>query len=401
MKISIIGAGGHVGIPFSLVCAEAGHEVNGIDLDKDRVLLLNSGVMPFKEEDALRLLRSHVGHNLKFTTDPKTMADADIIVVMIGTPVDAEGNPRVDDVLEVADMIEKYSKKSGVSVILRSTVAPGTTRLFYRRLYKNMTGRTHGFVYFIPERVLQGKGIEETKKHKWMIGTDWSLDVGVKEFIHSLNVEYTVMKWEEAEVGKLMTNMYRYVNFAFANEMQIIGDNFDVNIFKVIESFNEGYDRLNVPLPGPNVGGPCLFKDGKFLTAGIQFPEMIQTAFNINEGMPEYVLNKVLKNSKHDIDKLIIMGAAFKANSDDIRNSLTFKLRKACVRRGIETFIYDPHVPKYSNKPVAGDMYDAMIVMTPHDEFYKAGNWLKGNWGIYFTFYDPWKNKWEWKDNYE
>jgi UDP-N-acetyl-D-mannosaminuronic acid dehydrogenase len=398
LKIAIIGAGGHVGIPFSLVCAQSGlYDVVGFDIDEDRVIQLNNGEMPFYEEDGEELLKKCVGKSLYFTTAIGDIADADIFVVMVGTPVDEEGNPRLDDLLEVARTLGRTVSKENVSVILRSTVSPGTTRVFKDELEAIASLRSDGIfsfdVYYIPERVLQGKGIEETTKHLWMVGTKNAVGVNadIAKFIRVLGVGYRLMKWEEAEIGKLMTNMYRYVNFAFANEMQIIGDNHKVDIHKVIISFNDGYERLNVPLPGPNVGGPCLFKDGKFLTADIPFPELIQTAFNINEGMPQYVLNKVIEAHPETVETVLILGASFKANSDDTRNSLSFKLKKCCERKGIVVDIYDPHVITYSNIP--DDMYDAIIVMTPHSEFYKE-SWsaFMDKWNEKFVWYDMWTN---------
>ena len=131
----------------------------------------------------------------------------------------------------------------------------------------------------------------------------------------------------EAEIGKLMTNMYRYVTFAFANQMWMISEKHGVNIDKVIDACNFDYPRMDVPHPGPNVGGPCLFKDGKFLLSDIPFGDLINTSFLINEGMPDYVFNRI-KDINPYIEKVLIMGATFKKGCDDTRNSLSFKMRK-------------------------------------------------------------------------
>ena len=391
MKISIIGAGGHVGVPFALVCAEAGHDVTGIDIDADRNLLLNSGIMPFYEAGASQLLRRHINNRLYFTNKYDSLKQADVVVVMIGTPVDGEGNPRLDDIFEVAETIRHHKGSNEPIVILRSTVAPGTTELFNMRV-----GKVEN-VFYIPERVLQGKGIEETQKHIWIVGTSEKfqgpLPERLCELVTTIGVRTYMVSWKEAEIGKLMTNMYRYVNFAFANEMYMIGRKNKVDIHKVIQLFNEGYDRLNVPMPGPNVGGPCLFKDGKFLTIGFPYPELISTAFHINEGMPEYVLEQVLE--MRPVHKLLILGATFKANSDDIRNSLSFKLAKCCKVKGIDYDIYDPHVAKYAGYPKYLDDYDAAIVMTPHKVFYENSFLPNLNEHVELIF-DPWEG-----DTYE
>lgn len=391
MKISVIGAGGHVGVPFSLVCSDAGHDVTGIDLDNYRNILLNSVIMPFKEEGALPLLRKYIERDtIRFVDTYQSLESADIVVVMIGTPVDGEGNPRLDDIFDVAEKIKYHKKKNRPTIILRSTVAPGTTELF-----KSRVGDVSA-VYYIPERVVQGNGIEETKKHIWMVGASESskgeLSEALLDLISSIGVRIHTVTWKEAEIGKLMTNMYRYVNFAFANEMFMIGTKHGVDIHKVIQLFNEGYDRLNVPSPGPNVGGPCLFKDGKFLTIGFPFTELIGTAFQINEGMPEFILEQMQKLSKRPIQKLLILGATFKANSDDTRNSLSFKLAKICKLKGIDTDFYDPNVPKYSTKPKHLEDYCAAVVMTPHKEFDRK-LLLSLNVNIDLV-YDPWSGDW-------
>ena len=127
---------------------------------------------------------------------------------------------------------------------------------------------------------------------------------------------------------------------------------------------------MDLPLPGPNVGGPCLFKDGRFLLSDIPFGDLIQTSFLINEGMPDYIFNRI-RLLQPKIKKVLILGAAFKANCDDTRNSLSFKMKKVCERHGAKVFMVDPladNLPA-DQKPFPNEEYDAIIVMTPHDVF--------------------------------
>jgi UDP-N-acetyl-D-mannosaminuronic acid dehydrogenase len=168
-----------------------------------------------------------------------------------------------------------------------------------------------------------------------------------------------------------MTNMYRYVTFAFANEMWMIGEKHGVNIDKVIDACNFDYPRMDVPHPGPNVGGPCLFKDGRFLLSDIPFGDLIQTSFLINEGMPEYVFNRI-KEMNPFVEKVLILGATFKKGCDDTRNSLSFKMRKVCKKNGVDCWLADPYyIEDYVSFPDESE-FDAVIVMTPHDEFIDA-----------------------------
>jgi len=394
MKISVIGAGGHVGLPFSIVCADADHDVVGIDVDSNRVLLLNSGIMPFKEEGADSKLKKYLQNGkLIFTTKYDSLSSADLVVIMVGTPVDGEGNPRLDDIMKVTDTIIHNVGNNRPEVILRSTVAPGTTELVARKFDEQSNPTTP---VFIPERVVQGHGIEETKQFDWIVGTrKGEVPKKVLDLMKSIKVDYFVLSYKEAEIGKLMTNMYRYVNFAFANEMYMIGKKHGIDTFNMIEAFNHGYPRLNVPTPGPNVGGPCLFKDGKFLTNGFPFPELINTAFHINEGMPEFIFDEMMDHNP-DIKRILILGASFKRDSDDIRNSLSFKMVKVCTRNGIYTHVYDPLVSQYSLLPKYLGNFDAAVVMTPHTDFYKITkdtlylNHILSSMNEKAFIYDPW-----------
>jgi UDP-N-acetyl-D-mannosaminuronic acid dehydrogenase len=308
--------------------------------------------------------------------------DSDVVAIMIGTPVDGEGNPRVDDILSFVqyELCEHIGHKNKL-IILRSTVAPGTTELI-KNLIEKETGLVESrdfHLVFAPERVAQGVGISESRKFPQLIGafSDESFEKA-KTFFDAFVPECIQLEPREAEFGKLMTNMYRYVNFALANEFYMIGAEQNVDIHKVIAAANKGYSRMALPFPGPNVGGPCLFKDGKFLLETVQYDELIRNSFTINEGMPQFLFNMIMKEnesrSDHDkIEKIGILGATFKADCDDIRNSLSFKFAKICKRNGIAYDMFDPYIVHVDNvwpTDQVGD-YDAFIVMTPHIQFKK------------------------------
>ena len=170
----------------------------------------------------------------------------------------------------------------------------------------------------------------------------------------------------EAEIGKLITNMARYVRFALVNEFYLIADSFGANIHKIIDACNYHYPRLDIPAPGPNVGGPCLYKDGFFLLERIPFSGMISTAFKINEGMTMQIVQK-LEQLPH-FKKAAILGLTFKPGSDDTRNSLSFKLIKQLERSDVSLALVDPHLEEYRDmKKIKGS--DAVVLMTPHQEF--------------------------------
>jgi len=372
MKVAVIGAGGHVGFPFACVIAEAGHTVYGIDINQHNVDCLTKGIVPYVEEGAGDILRRNLDNNrLTFTTDFDFIKDADVIAIMIGTPVDGEGNARLDDLFKFVDDTLIPRMRTGQLIVLRSTVSPGTTEVLRKHIAKKY-GWAEGADYhlvFCPERVVQGKSIIETTKLPQIVGAfnNQSFYVARDFFSSFITNEIFHLTPKEAELGKLMTNMYRYVTFAFANEMWMIGEKHGVNIDKVIDACNYDYPRMDVPHPGPNVGGPCLFKDGRFLLSDIPFGDLIQTSFLINEGMPEYVFNRI-KEMNPDIENVLILGATFKKNCDDIRNSLSFKMKKVCKKHGVTSWMVDPMHIEDMNIP-NNSVMDAVIVMTPHDDF--------------------------------
>lgn len=372
MKVAVIGAGGHVGFPFSCVVADAGNMVYGIDLNGETVNALNKGIVPYVEEGAGQVLRKNLDSgNLFFTVDYDHIKEVDVVAIMIGTPVDGEGNARLDDLFNFVDNTLIPRMKKHQLIVLRSTVSPGTTEVIRKhilRKHKWVEGLDY-FLVFCPERVVQGKSIVETTKLPQLVGADndFSFNAAKDFFSTFITNQIFHLTTKEAEIGKLMTNMYRYVTFAFANEFWMIGEKHGVNIDKVIDACNHDYPRMAVPHPGPNVGGPCLFKDGKFLLTDIPFGDLINTSFLINEGMPDYIFNRI-KIINPDIQNVLILGATFKKGCDDTRNSLSFKMKKICKKHGVKAYMVDPlhiedmYVPKEKT-------FDAVIVMTPHDEF--------------------------------
>ena len=372
MIVTVIGAGGHVGLPFSLVLADAGHKVFGVDINENIVETLNNKVVPYVEHGAAGLLTKHINlGNIAFTVNASYIKHSDVVAVMLGTPVDEENNPRLDDLFDFVDFTLLPFIQRGQLIILRSTVSPGTTEVVRDRI-EAATGWTEGkdfYLVFCPERVLQTKGIEETKFLPAIVGAfnvesyNRTSDF-FRTFIQNSTLYLTP---REAEIAKLMTNMWRYVSFAFANEMYMIGDKHRVNIDKVIKAANYGYSRNAIPLPGPNVGGPCLFKDGRFLLDSVPFADLIQVSFLVNEGMPDYIYQSIT-NHVPKLTHALILGSTFKANCDDTRNSLSFKMAKVFRKHGVAVSMLDPFLPEEEPMPAFED-YDAVVVMTPHDKF--------------------------------
>lgn len=370
-KVAVIGAAGHVGLPLALVLAEHGNDtVVGIDINHEAVDRVNGGSMPFFEEGADELLRLGLeSGNFRMTTDLDEAADVDVIVIILGTPVDENFNPILTGLLQLIDGLCP-SLHNGQQIVLRSTVSPGTTDRIKRTIEKK-TGMEEGadfHLVYAPERVLQGKAISEIQHLPHIIGaySEESFERISDFFATFSRAKRHFMTPVEAEIGKLITNMSRYVGFALANEYHYIADLHGANINKIIDACNDDYPRLNLPTPGPNVGGPCLFKDGWFLVEKVPFNDLIVTAFRINEGMPAHIVNKLEEDK--NVETVAILGMTFKANSDDIRNSVSFKLKKQLEFQGYDVRCFDPHVPGYDDWSVI-EGADALVLMSPHNEF--------------------------------
>lgn len=369
-SVSVIGGAGHVGLGMCLVLAHAKYKVFGIDINNDANKGIMGGKMPFIEENGQKFLNEALKHDDLFMTDDYSFIEkSDVVIFVVGTPIDQNLNPNLEPLSASLKQAGKYLKK-GQLIILRSTVSPGTTGRI-KEILEKATGLKVGrdiFLVFAPERVLQGKVIEEIMTLPQLIGAFDEISYKKTEafFRTFMNNRCFYLSPIEAEIGKLMTNMARYVQFALANEYYLIADSFGANIHKVIDACTYDYPRLKLYKPGPNVGGPCLHKDGFFLIERFPFPDLISTAFKINESMPAQVFRKI--SLQKGIKKVCILGMAFKANVDDMRNSLSFKLKRLLENAGYKVECVDPHVAQFNDYRRAKGA-DCAVLMSPHNEF--------------------------------
>lgn len=368
--VAVIGGAGHVGLPFCLVLANSNFMVYGIDIAENVNKKVMKGKLPFIEESGEEYLKRALQKgSLQMSNDVSVIRKADVIVVTMGTPVDRSLNPNIEDLLNCIEDIHQYLKK-GQLIILRSTLYPGTTEIIKRAINKHkryVVGKDI-FLVCAPERVAQGKAITELRSLPQLIGAfdDKSYEMAMEFFGQFLENKCFKLAPIEAELGKLFTNMFRYTQFALANEFYLIADSFGANINLIINSVNYDYPRMNMPIPGPNVGGPCLYKDGWFLLERFPFNEMISAAFRINEGMTMQIVTHLEKLP--NIAKVAILGMTFKAGSDDTRNSLSFKLKNQLIRNGYDVIMVDPYVEGYEDMSLIRGC-NAVVLMTPHSQF--------------------------------
>jgi len=375
MDVSIIGGAGHVGLSMGLVVAQAGHTARLIDQDSETLENITAGQLPYKEKGGAEILEGGLEENLiHTTTDVTEVANSDVIIIVVGTPIDEHNNPQMDQLLEIVEELEDHLEADQL-VLLRSTVYPGTTAIV--RDVLETAGFEVGedlYLSFAPERIAQHHAIEEMVELPQLVGSfdQASFDRSRAFFETFLEAECHRLTPTEAELGKLFTNMWRYLTFAIANEFYLITDSLaqrhDVNIHRILDKTATEYPRFDVPTPGANVGGPCLTKDGWFLTDDIPYNELVSAAFQINEGMPAQIIQRMSRLAP-DPEKITILGMTFKGGSDDTRNSLAFKLEKQLKMRGLDGAVrIEPNRPEFDDWADA-EGSDWVILMTPHPQF--------------------------------
>ncbi len=344
LDVVVLGGGGHVGLPLSLTLADAGLRVGVYDTNQSTLDRIGAGEMPFLETGADELLRSVLRTGrLELGTSGDMIERTDALIVVVGTPVDEFLGPSMTVFEKVVNQIAPHLRE-GALVVLRSTVYPGTTAYVTQHLAE--AGCTVD-VAFCPERIAEGHALEELRTLPQIIGADDDRSAERASALFQHLVAKTIRtSTKEAELAKLFTNTWRYMKFAVANQFFMIADQAGVDYTNVLRAIREDYPRA-ADLPGPGfAAGPCLFKDAMQLAAFTtdHFP-MGQAAMQVNEGLPAYIVAALERRYGGLNGKTVgILGMAFKAESDDTRASLSYKLRKLLSWSGARVLGTDPFV---------------------------------------------------------
>lgn len=374
--ISVIGIG-RVGLPMALVLASDGHKVYGIGRDEAKIALINKGTMPFLEKGAVPILKRTIGKSFVATTDYSLIKKTNYIFLTLGTPVDENMNPVYSQINESLATAMPFFKK-GQTLILRSTVSPRTTKYVKSLIEENgklQIGKNF-FLAFCPERISEGNSIEEMKSIPQIVGADDNRSLKkASEIFKKIGVTVIVTNTVSAELAKLFTNMYRYINFAVANEFMVLAHNYHRDIYEIVNLVNYKYKRGGLTVPGLTAG-PCLFKDGFFLISDLPYADLISTSWKINESMPMFLIRLVRERMKLTNKKAVVLGLAFKAEIDDIRESLSFKVRNALLRERASVVLHDPYVKNYQHQAIEKDVYKAvegadLIFIATNHKIYK------------------------------
>ena len=343
--IVIIGGCGHVGLPLGLAFAQAGKRVLALDLDADKVAQTNQGVMPFTDAGADEVLREVRRHGtFEATTAPDVIRSADTVITVIGTPLDEHLNPRLEVYRELLDKDRSFLR-DGQLLVLRSTVYPGTTDHVAHALG---SAGLEVDVAFCPERVAQGVALQEIHTLPQIVSgtTPRALERAV-ELFRVLTPDVIELPTVGAELTKLYNNAWRYIQFAVANQFYMIANDYGLDFYQLHRAMTENYPRgKGFPRAG-FAAGPCLFKDTMQLSSFDHNAFFLgHAAMLVNEGLPNYLVQRV--GQKYRLSDLTvgILGMTFKADCDDPRDSLSFKLKKALAFVAREVLCADPYLER-------------------------------------------------------
>lgn len=371
LDVVVIGGCGHVGLPLAIAFASRGLRVGIYDVSRQAVAAVNAGRMPFAEAGAQPLLEQAIAAGqLQASADAGVVARAEHVVVVVGTPVDERMDPDRNAVQHALAACAEHLS-SGQLLVLRSTVFPGVTAM----VEKMLAGLgIEPDVAFCPERIAQGKAMTELFELPQIVSSRTAMGVERAGALFGLlTPRLVVMSPEEAELAKLFTNVWRYVKFATANQLYMMANDQGLDFERIRQGLTQDYARAaDMPAAG-FAAGPCLFKDTMQLAAYNNNNFALgHTAMTINEGMPLYLVHRL--EQRFDLDNMTvgILGMAFKGGSDDIRSSLSYKLRRILAFKAGAVLCTDPYVtsdPRLVPLAEVLDKSDLLVIAAPHQEY--------------------------------
>ncbi len=387
--VNVIGLG-YIGLPTALMLASHGVEVVGVDYNKELVATLNAGKTTFKEDGLDELFQAAVAKGVKFTTEYQV---TDVYIVSVPTPYD-KFSKKIDPkyvVAAVKDVLKVCPK--GATIVIESTVSPGTIEKFVRPVITEAGFEIGKDVHLVhaPERIIPGNMVYELLHNNRTIGAD-SQEVGEKiKAIYSsfCQGEIVVTDIKTAEMTKVVENTFRAVNIAFANELAKICRHDNMDVYEIIRICNM-HPRVNILQPGPGVGGHCISVDPWFLVGDYpSLAKVIDESMQTNDKMPDFVLNRIYEIMKEkgltDLSRVGLYGLTYKENVDDMRESPTLQLLESQERHlapGLK--VYDPFIAadvvpnQYHDLDAFLADVDFVVIMVKHNEIKENMNKLLG-----------------------
>lgn len=379
--VCVIGMG-YVGLPLAAVAANKGYAVYGFDNDQKKLDLIKQGISPFKEEFLEQLLPKV---SINVFSDPKLMADCDIHIICVPTPVDDKYFPDLEPVINASKTVAANMKK-GSLVILESTVNPGVSEEIIKPIFEEagfIVGKDV-FISHCPERVNPGDPKWNVSNIPRVVG---SFDeIGLKrsqEFYESI-VDASIMPMQnirEAEAVKITENSFRDINIAFVNELARSFERMDIDVTNVIKGASTKPFSFLAHWPSCGVGGHCIPVDPYYLIEKAKENDFdhvfLRAARKINNSMPEYTI-ELLQDQLNEIEKSLkgtavgVLGLSYKANVGDLRESPSFELIKLLEKNGAKVITFDPFVPSMSSAKSIDELLEkseAVLLATNHQEF--------------------------------
>ena len=358
-----------MGIPLGLAFACKNFDVTLVDVNPQAVEAINTGRLPFKEEGAEELLCRHVGKNLRAASATEVVKRQDVVVFVTGTPVDEHLNPKIHDVLKVVTAYLPLLDKRQL-IVLRSTIFPGVTRIVEETLKANLGVAN---LAFCPERIVQGKGIEEIFNLPQLVsGVNKKAENAAAALFAAIAPKIIRIKPEEAELAKLMTNAWRYLEFAIANQFYMMVEREGLDFYRILDAMKEDYPRAKHFARAGLAAGPCLFKDTMQLSAFHNNEFFLgHSAMLVNEGLPNFLVSQLEAKMGGSLKgkRIGIMGLAFKADNDDIRESLSFKVKKLLEMKMADVLVTDEFVPGTMSLREFIKDCDGIILGVPHSAY--------------------------------
>ncbi len=388
--VSVIGMG-YVGLPLAVEFAKEGFRVTGVEVSEEKTNLLNEGhsyIPDVPEQEVAELVGKGL---LSATTDFSALRDADAISICVPTPLRKTKDPDMSYVIAASDEVARYCH-AGLLIILESTTYPGTTDevILPRLVHNGFKVGEDVFLCFSPERVDPGNKVYGVRNTPKIIGgvTPACLEVATALYGHAVDRVVPVSSTRAAEMVKLLENTFRSVNIGLVNEMAVMCDKLDVDVWEVIEAASTKPFGFMTFHPGPGLGGHCIPIDPLYLSWKLKAvnynARFIELAAEINSGMPLYVVGKVIDSLNEDRkpvngSKILVIGAAYKRDIDDLRESPALDVIRLLQERGAEVAYHDPYVADLhhegldmeaidlTEKALSGA--DCVVIVTDHSSY--------------------------------
>ncbi len=373
--VCIVGGCGHVGLPLGMALADKGKSVALYDINDAVIAKVNDGIVPFKENGAEEVLQRVVKNKkLTATRNPEVIGSSNHVVLVIGTPVDEHLNPKIGDIIRAIKEIEDHLNDDQL-LIMRSTLYPGVTDKV--KAYLEKIGKKT-LVAFCPERIVEGHALTELYELPQIVaGCTPEATERASALFKTLTKKVVTTKPIEAEMAKLFTNTWRYINFAISNQFYMIANSAGIDFYNVYNAMTEDYPRLKAFARAGLAAGPCLFKDTMQLSSfsGNNF-FLGHAAMLVNEGLPDFIVDAM--KHKYDLSNKTVgvLGMAFKGDNDDPRESLSYRLKKKLEVEADTVLCHDPYIndPRFVSLDEIKKRADIVVLATPHSD-YKKEKW--------------------------